>query len=124
MINWDNMTGPNKLYRSPDGMLMGVCKGIAEWKSLPVFWIRILVILATLTTGLLPGLIVYIFIGLCIGRNPLVSSLCENQPTIYDRSIANLSTIKESFNRLENKVRKLENLVTSKEYEWQRKFNS
>ncbi|HIL72305.1 MAG TPA: PspC domain-containing protein [Verrucomicrobia bacterium] len=103
---------------------MGVCKGIAEWKSLPVFWIRILVILATLTTGILPGLIVYIFIGLCIGRNPLVSSLCENQPTIYNRSIANLSTIKESFNRLENKVRKLENLVTSKEYEWQRKFNS
>ena len=59
-----------KLYRSRDGMLFGVCRGIAEWKDLPVGWVRFFTILAFMSTGFFPVGLLYLLAGLFLPIEP------------------------------------------------------
>lgn len=50
-----------RLHRSRrDRMLAGVCGGLAELAGMDVTLMRLLIVMAILLTGILPGLIVYI----------------------------------------------------------------
>ena len=51
---------PKRLARSNDRMLAGVCGGLADYTGLDVSLIRILVVLATLSTGIFYGLLIYL----------------------------------------------------------------
>ena len=59
-----------RLYRSRDGEILGVCKGIAEWRDYPVDTIRLIVILIAIFTAIAPCLIVYFILGLILPVNP------------------------------------------------------
>ena len=59
-----------RLYRSRHGEWLGVCKGIAEWRDLPVDTVRLIVILIAVFTAIVPSLIVYFLIGLVLPVNP------------------------------------------------------
>ena len=50
-----------KLYRPNNGkMLAGVCKGISDYFGVDPTLVRLLMVLITLFTGIIPGLIFYI----------------------------------------------------------------
>ncbi|MDD3998166.1 MAG: PspC domain-containing protein, partial [Sphaerochaetaceae bacterium] len=53
-----------KLYRSRNGKVFGVCQGFADWRELPVDIIRLIVIVAILTTGFFPGVVIYALLAL------------------------------------------------------------
>ena len=59
-----------RLYRSRHGEWLGVCKGIAEWRDLPVDTVRLIVILIAVFTAIVPSLIVYFLVGLVLPVNP------------------------------------------------------
>ena len=59
-----------RLYRSRDGLLFGVCRGIAEWKDLPVGWVRFFTILAFMSTGFFPVGLIYLLAGLFLPIEP------------------------------------------------------
>ena len=59
-----------RLYRSKDGEILGVCKGIAEWRDYPVDTIRLIVILIAIFTAIAPCLIIYFILGLILPVNP------------------------------------------------------
>ena len=59
-----------RLYRSRDGEILGVCKGIAEWRDYPVDTIRLIVILIAIFTAIAPCLIIYFVLGLLLPVNP------------------------------------------------------
>ena len=59
-----------RLYRSRDGEILGVCKGIAEWRDYPVDTIRLIVILIAIFTAIAPCLIIYFILGLILPVNP------------------------------------------------------
>ena len=59
-----------RLYRSKNGSWLGVCKGIAEWRDLPVDTVRLIVVLIAVFTAIVPCLIVYFIIGLILPVNP------------------------------------------------------
>jgi len=48
---------------STDKVLLGVCGGLGQYLSIDPFFVRIGVVLATLSTGLVPGLIIYFIAG-------------------------------------------------------------
>lgn len=50
---------PRRLTRSNNKILAGVCAGIAEYTNMDVSIIRILVVFATLSTGIFIGLLIY-----------------------------------------------------------------
>lgn len=59
-----------RLYRSRNGEILGVCKGIAEWRDYPVDTIRLIVILIAIFTAIAPCLIIYFILGLILPVNP------------------------------------------------------
>lgn len=63
-----------RLYRSKNGEIMGVCKGIAEWRDYPVDTIRLIFILVAIFTAIAPCLIAYFIIGLILPVNPYEES--------------------------------------------------
>lgn len=67
-----------KLYRSNDGILLGVCQGLADWTSIPVFIVRLIFIIVALSTSILPSLLVYLIVGLILPTRPVCEySRCE-----------------------------------------------
>lgn len=52
------------LYRSRDGVLFGVCRGLAEYFDLSVFWTRVASIIVLVCTGIWPTLAVYLLAAL------------------------------------------------------------
>ena len=58
------------LYRSRSGMLFGVCKGIADYFDLSVFWTRVVVLTAFICTGFCPVGIAYILGALLMKPEP------------------------------------------------------
>ncbi len=61
---------PRGLYRSRRGMIFGVCRGVADYLNISVFWTRVLVIIAFMLTGFCPVAVVYVLAGLLLKKEP------------------------------------------------------
>lgn len=59
-----------RLYRSNYGEIFGVCKGIAQWRDLPVGSVRLVVILISIFTAVFPCLVIYVLLGIFLPANP------------------------------------------------------
>ena len=72
--------GRHRLYRARDGMILGVCRGIARYRDLPVAAVRIAMILLTVFTGFWPGAALYFLAGFLMDLEPaLPPELNEEQ---------------------------------------------
>ena len=60
------------LYRSRDGMIAGVCAGLADHFDFSVFWMRAIAVALLLCTGIWPALIVYVVAALMMKKTPYV----------------------------------------------------
>lgn len=60
-------TGETKLLRRQNGILGGVCGGLAEFFGISVFWFRLLFLLLLLPGGL-PGVLPYVLMWLIIPK--------------------------------------------------------
>ncbi len=58
------------LYRSRDGILFGVCKGIADFFDLSVFWTRMIAVIAFVVTGFFPTAALYVLAALLMRKEP------------------------------------------------------
>lgn len=58
------------LYRSRRGIIAGVCRGIAEYLDISVFWTRVFTFLAFWFTGLFPTVFLYILAMLLMKKEP------------------------------------------------------
>lgn len=63
------MENPKRLYRSNNGMIAGVCGGIADYFSLDPTLVRVGYILLSIFT-LFSGVIAYIILWLVIPKQP------------------------------------------------------
>jgi len=58
------------LYKSRDGIFAGVCRGIANYFDLRVFWIRLILVILFFATGIFPFLVLYILAALIMKPEP------------------------------------------------------
>lgn len=116
------------IYRSRDGFLLGVCRGVAEYFDLSVFWIRLAVVIVFLLSGFWPVIGIYLAAALLMKPHPVRPIETEDEQEFYDsyvhspRSAA--QRLRRQFENLERRIRRMESTVTGKDYEWERKFNS
>lgn len=61
---------PRGVYRSRDGMVAGVCAGVAEHFDFSVFWTRVLCVIFMLSTGLFPFVFLYGLAALLMKKGP------------------------------------------------------
>lgn len=115
-----------RIYRARDGMALGVCKGLARYLDVPVGWVRFFVIVAALLTAFWPMLGAYVAAGLILRPEPVLPVDSEADRDFYadyasDRS-RGIWRIKRKFERLDRRIRRMEDTVTSKEYDWDNRF--
>ena len=59
------------LYRSRNGILFGVCKGLAQYFDLSVFWTRVVAVIVLICTGLWPVAGLYLLAALLMKPEPV-----------------------------------------------------
>ncbi len=116
----------NQLYRSRSGMLLGVCKGLARFLDVPVFWFRIFILVLTPFTGVWPMVGAYLLAGFFIKPEPVLPPDSDEERAFYDDYVASrtnaLERVKRRFERLDHRIRRLEDHVTSREYDFDRRL--
>ena len=58
------------IYRARDGLLFGVCKGLAEHFDLSVFWVRVIVAICFVSSGFFPVGLLYLAGALVMKPEP------------------------------------------------------
>lgn len=117
----DVITESNGIYRSRRGILMGVCRGVAEHFNLSVFWIRMITFLVFLFTGFWPVGVLYIIAGLVLKPEPVIPLRDDRDHEFY-HSYTNsresaIQRIKRKFENLDRRIQRMEHTVTSREFD-------
>lgn len=124
-----------ELYRDTvNGKITGVCAGLANYFSLEVWLVRILVISAALLGGSFLVLLAYVAMTLMIEKQPdnYVQTIkaqqehkLKNKPWQQGQTPDSLlNTIEKDFAQLETKIRDVEAYVTSDAFKVDREFKS
>jgi phage shock protein C len=116
------------LYRSRHGVLLGVCKGLADYFNFKVVWVRVLAVVAFIFTGFWPAGILYLIMALIMKPAPILRPRNEDEEEFYhsyadSRSMA-LGRVKRTFENLERRLRRLEDAVTSRDFRWNQRAGS
>ncbi|EDY85117.1 PspC domain family [Verrucomicrobiia bacterium DG1235] len=120
-----------KLYRSNNRVIFGICQGLADHFDLSVVWIRFGLVAATFFTGFFPVPVFYAVAALIIKPEPeRVERKKETyfEEDYFDTDVSNrtlsLRRLKNKFDSIEARIRRMETYVTNKSYDWERRFNS
>ena len=116
------------IYRARDGVFLGVCKGISEYFDFSLFWIRMGMVIFFIFSGFWPVIGVYLVAAFFMKPKPIKPIKSEGEREFYDsyvhspRSAA--QRLKKKFRDLDRRIRRMEDEVTAREYDWERRFNS
>jgi phage shock protein C len=115
------------LYRSRDGMICGVCRGLADYYSFDVFWMRVLFVFAMTMTGFWPAVIMYFVAAIIMKMEPVLPLKSEEDEEFYhsysgSRTMA-LQRLKRTFDGLDRRIQRIENTVTNRDFDWDRRLN-
>ena len=127
MRNHDNLTRSG-IYRSRKGVIFGVCRGLAEHFDFSIVWARVIAIIFLLVTGFWPAIGMYLIATLLMKPAPVVPIKTEAEQEFYD-SYANsrhlaARRIKRRYENLERRIRRMEHIVTAREFDWDEKLNT
>ena len=114
------------LYRSRNGILLGVCRGIAEYFDFSVFWARVIALLLLVVTGLWPVTAIYFVAALLMKPEPVLRIDREDEQEFYDTYLHSrkgaVERMKHRYEDLERRIRRMEHSVTDREYQWKKKL--
>jgi phage shock protein C len=114
-------------YRARDGIIFGVCKGLARYMGVSVFWMRVVVLLIFVFTGFMPIVLIYFIAALLMSPEPVVPFETEAEAEFYNSYASSrrmaLHRLKRTFDRLDRRIRRIEDTVTKRDYNWERRLN-
>ena len=120
-------TNRRGLYRSRNGVLLGVCRGVADYFDFSVFWIRAAAVILFLCTGFWPIVAIYILAALLMKSDPARSGSRQSKPRVGSRHYCTRNDTAERLRRkwkhLEKRIRNMEDKVTSREFDWNSRFH-
>jgi len=116
------------LYRSRNGIIFGVCRGIAEYFDFSVFWVRGIVLILLFVSGFWPVMALYFIAALLMKPEPVVSIQSEEEQEFYDSYIHSskgaISRLKRRYDNLERRIQRMEHAVTAREFDWENRLNT
>ncbi|HBT97446.1 MAG TPA: envelope stress response membrane protein PspC [Desulfobulbaceae bacterium] len=114
------------MYRSRSGVLLGICQGIASYFDMSVFWVRMAWIIAFLLTGLWPVAGIYVILALLLKPEPVRPLASDGDKEFYDSYATSprhaAGRLRHKFENLDRRIRRMEDRVTGRDFEWERKF--
>lgn len=116
------------LYRSRNGVILGVIRGAAEYFDFSVFWARIIAVALLLATAFWPVTAVYFIAALLMKPEPVLPIDTEDEREFYESYVGSrrraVDRLKRRYDGLERRIRRMEHSVTSREYEWESRLNA
>ena len=115
-------------YRSRDGAILGVCRGLADYAEISPFWVRFGFVVLALSTAIFPVALVYIILAIVLRPEPVLSPESDDDWAFYDvyassRATA-LSQLKRKLERLDRRARRIEDIVTARGFDWDQRLNT
>ena len=114
------LTTGRGIYRSGRGALLGVCRGIAEYFDLNVFWFRITTVILFIFTGFWSVGGLYILAALLMKMEPAAPFKSEDDADFYDTysnsGESAIKKIKKKFDNLDRRIQMMEDMVTSRDF--------
>ena len=114
--------------RSRDGMILGVCRGIAEYFDYSVFWVRVITVLFFLITGFWPTAVLYFVAAFLMKPAPAIPIENEDEQEFYNSYVQSkrmaADRLKRRYESLERRIQRLEHSVTTPEFDWEERLNS
>jgi phage shock protein C len=115
-----------RLYRSRRGVIFGVCQGLADYFGFSLFWIRMIMVIILLFSGIWPILGLYLLAALIIKPEPVQPIEDEAEQEFYDSYVYSrhgaAQRLKQRFQKLDRRIRRMEDMVTSREFDWDRRM--
>lgn len=123
------INSPTRLYKDTrDAKWMGVCAGIADYTGMTTTSVRILTVVATLFSGIWPGLFVYIILGFILEAKPddLYADEKEEEFWRNTRKAPDYSAadMRRRFRDIERRTSEMEAYMTSKRFKLDRELDS
>ena len=81
---WRRYHTSRGLYRSRQGVIFGVCRGLADYFCFNVVWIRVILIIILIFSGLWPIVALYLLAALIIKPEPVRPIETEDEQDFYD----------------------------------------
>jgi phage shock protein C len=106
---------------------LGVCKGIAEFLDFSEFWTRVTVLALMIFTGIWPILGLYFLAALIMKPKPVLPLQSEEDQEFYNSYVNSrgmaLRRLKRASDALDRRMQRMEDIVTAKEFDWERRLN-
>jgi len=116
------------LYRSRNGVILGVCRGIAEYFDFSVFWVRTAAVIVLFISGFWPITAIYFIGAFLMKPEPAIPVQTNEEQEFYDSYVHSrrgaTDRLKRRYDSLMRRIQRLEHTVTSKEFDWDRKLNT
>ncbi len=116
------------LYRSRQGVILGVCRGISDYFDFSLMWTRILAVIFLLVSGFWPAMGLYFIAALLMKPAPVIPIETEAEQEFYDSYTQSrngaLYRVKRRYQKLERRIQRMEDKVTSREFDWENRLNS
>ena len=117
-----------RIYRSRRGVILGVCRGLAEHLDVRVLWVRVIAVVLLISTGFWPFAGLYLLAALILKPEPMLPLETEGEQDFYNsyadsRTIA-LNRLRRTFGQLDHRIQRMENMVTNREYDWERRLRT
>jgi phage shock protein C len=116
------------LYRSRQGVILGVCRGISDYFDFSLLWTRILAVIFLLVSGFWPAMGLYFIAALLMKPAPVIPIQTEAEQEFYDSYTQSrngaLYRLRRRYQKLERRIQRMEDKVTSREFDWENRLNS
>jgi phage shock protein C len=116
------------LYRSRKGIILGVCRGVAEYFDFSVFWARTIVFILFLFSGFWPIAALYFIAALLMKPEPVIPIHTEDQQEFYDNYVYSpkgaTDRLKRKYDNLDRRIQRMEHTVTAREFDWDQRLNT
>ena len=117
-----------RFYRSRRGVFMGVCRGLAEHFDVSVFWVRVGAVALLMVSGVWPAVLAYVVAGLLLKPEPVLPLSSDGEAEFYNsyadsRHLA-IRRLKRTYDDLARRIRRVEDIVTSRDFDWERRLRS
>jgi phage shock protein C len=116
------------LYRSRNGIILGVCRGVAEYFDFSVFWARTIMFILFLFSGFWPIAALYFIAALLMKPEPVIPIQTEDQQEFYDSYVYSrkgaTDRLKRRYDNLDRRIQRMEHTVTAREFDWDQRLNT
>jgi len=116
------------LYRSRDGAVLGVFRGLADNLDLSLFWLRVIAVIVLLVSGIWPAMILYFVAAVVMKPEPVIPLETPEEEEFYTSYTYSrkgaVHRLLRQFENIDRRIQRMEHIVTDREFDWERKLNS